>query len=134
MATGIEDILVGVSGGTPGADSADYILFDSTVALGAGLMQVKGIDRGQFMVNNTQAGILKSYWSPDKGTTWNLNSWTAVSANAGVVTGAGVAVTPFDFSVSGFPDWKLVWTNGGVAQNPWQPSLTLSRGQKAAST
>ena len=133
MGTGIEDIAVGVSGGTPGANSNDYILFDSTVALGAGLMQVKGIDRAQFMVNNAQSGILKSYWSPDKGTTWNLNSWTAVAANSGVVTGAGIALTPYDFSLSGFVDWKLVWTNGGSAQSPWAPTLTLSRGQKQAS-
>jgi hypothetical protein len=57
-----------------------------------------------------------------------------VAANSGVVTGAGVALTPYDFALSGFPDWKLVWTNGGVAQNPWAPTLTLSRGQKQAST
>jgi len=129
----IEDIQVSVSGGTPGNDSNEYTLFDSTVSLGAGLLAVKGIDRGQFSVNNTQAGILKSYSSPDKGTTWNLNSWTAVAANSGVVTGAGVALTPYDFAISGFIDWKLTWVNGGTAQSPWQPTLTLSRGQKQAS-
>lgn len=124
----IEDIQVGVSGGTPGADSADYILFSSVVAFGGGLMQVKGIDRAQFMVNNTQSGSLKSYSSPDKGVTWNLNGTTTVAANAAITAG------PYDFSLSGFVDWKLVWTNGGSAQTPWQPTLTLSRGQKQAST
>lgn len=123
----IEDIQVGVSGGTPGSDSNEYTLFDSTVSLGAGLLAVKGIDRGQFSVNNTQSGSLKSYWSPDKGTTWNLNSTTSVAANAGITAG------PYDFAISGFIDWKLTWVNGGTAQSPWQPTLTLSRGQKASS-
>jgi hypothetical protein len=123
----IEDIHVGVSGGTPGADSNEYTLFDSTVAFGGGLLPVKGINRAQFTVNNTQAGSLKSYFSPDKGVTWNLNSTTAVSANAGI-TG-----DPYDFAISGAIDWKLTWVNGGVAQTPWQPGLTLSRGQKALS-
>ena len=124
----IEDIQAGVSGGTPGNDSNEYTLFDSTVALGAGLLAVKGINRGQLSVNNTQSGSLKSYWSPDKGTTWNLNSTTSVAANAGITAG------PYDFAISGFIDWKLTWVNGGTAQSPWQPTLTLSRGQKQAST
>lgn len=129
----IEDIQVKCSGGTPAGDSADYILFDSTVCFGGGLLPVKGIDRAQFTVNNTQSGILKSYSSPDKGTTWNLNSWVAVAANSGVVTAAGTALPPYDFAIAGFVDWKLVWTNGGTIQNHWQPTLTLSRGQKALS-
>lgn len=124
-----EDIEVGVSGGTPGNDSNEYVLFDSTKHLsGAGPLPALGIDRGQFSVNNTQSGSLKSYWSPDKGTTWNLNSTTSVAANAGITGG------PYDFAISGFIDWKLTWVNGGTAQSPWQPTLTLSRGQKASST
>lgn len=128
MATGIEDIRVTIVAATPGNDSNDYVMVDTTVVFnGGGQMQQKGIDRAQFMVNNTQAGTLKSYWSPDKGTSWNLNSSTSVAANAAITAG------PYDFSLSGFPDWKLVWTNGGVAQSPWQPTLTFSRGQKALS-
>jgi hypothetical protein len=120
----IEDIQVGVSGGTPGSDSNDYILFSSVVCFGGGLLPVKGIDRAQFTVNNTQSGTLKSYSSPDKGVTWNLNSTTTVAANAAITTG------PYDFGISGLVDWKLVWTNGGTVQSPWQPTLTLTRGQK----
>ncbi|HXU23058.1 MAG TPA: hypothetical protein VN697_03400 [Tepidiformaceae bacterium] len=121
-----------MSGGTPAADSNEYVLFDSTIALGAGLMQVKGIDRGQFMVDNPAAGTLKSYWSPDKGTTWNLNSTTSVAARGGGAT-SGILASPFDYSLSGFADWKLAWLNSGTAQTGWQPTLTLSRGQKALS-
>lgn len=123
----IEDIQVAVSGGTPGNDSNEYVLFNSVTCFGGGLLPAKGIDRGQFSVNNTQSGSLKSYWSPDKGVTWNLNSTTSVAANAGITGG------PYDFAISGFIDWKLTWVNGGTAQSPWQPTLTLSRGQKQAS-
>ena len=129
----IEDIQVGVSGGTPGNDSSEYVLFDSTKHLsGAGPLPSLGIDRAQFSVDNHAAGTLNSYWSPDHGTTWNLNSQAAVAANGGGAT-SGILASQFDFSLTGFPDWKLTWTNGGVAQSPWQPTLTLSRGQKQAS-
>lgn len=123
----IEDIQVGVTGGTPGANSNDYVLFDSTAMTPPLDLVSQGIDRAQFMVNNTQSGSLKSYSSPDKGVTWNLNSTTTVAANAAITGG------PYDFAISGFVDWKLVWTNGGTVQSPWQPTLTLSRGQKALS-
>lgn len=123
----IEDVQVKITAATPGNDSNEYTLFDSTVVFGGGLLPERGINRGQFAVNNTQAGSLKSYASPDKGVTWNLNSTTPVAANGGITTG------PYDFAISGFVDWKLTWVNGGVAQNPWQPTLTLSRGQKALS-
>jgi hypothetical protein len=123
----IEDIQVGVTGGTPGADSNEYTLFDSTVAFLKSTLPPMGINRAQFTVNNTQSGSLKSYFSPDKGTTWNLNSTTTVAANAGITAG------PYDFALSGAIDWKLTWLNGGSAQTPWQPALTLSRGQKQAS-
>lgn len=123
----IEDVQVKITAATPGNDSNEYTLFDSTVVFGGGLLPERGINRGQFAVNNTQAGSLKSYWSPDNGTTWNLNSTTSVAANAGITAG------PYDFVISGFVDWKLTWVNGGVAQSPWQPTLTLSRGQKQAS-
>lgn len=128
----IEDIQVGVSGGVPGADSNEYVLFDSTKAFGGGLLAVKGINRGQFNPDNPAAGSLKSYSSPDKGVTWYLNSVMVVPANSGVVT-SGIAPAPYDFAISGFVDWKLAWLNGGTAQTGWQPTLTLSSGQKASS-
>jgi hypothetical protein len=123
----IEDIRVGVSGGTPGANSNDYVLFDSTIHLsGVGDLSTWGIDRAQFSVNNSGAGSLKSYWSPDHGTTWNLNNTTAVTAGGGITAGA------YDYEINGFGDWKLVWTNGGAAQTTWGPVLNLTRGQKAS--
>jgi hypothetical protein len=133
MSSTIEDIQVKITTAVPAADSNEYVLFDSTVAFGGGLLPVHGINRGQFMVDNPAAGSLKSYWSPDKGTTWNLNSTTAVAARGGGVT-SGILASPFDFAIPGFVDWKLSWLNSGTAQTGWQPTLTLSRGQKQAST
>lgn len=122
----IEDIRVGVSGGTPGADSNDYVLFDSTACTPPIRLVTFGIDRAQLGLNNAQAGTLKSYFSADGGTTWNLSTSTSVSANAGLTAG------PYDYELNGFGDWKLVWTNGGSAQTTWITVLTLSRGQRAS--
>lgn len=129
----IEDIQVGVSGGVPGADSNEYVLFDSTEHLsGAGPLPNLGIDRAQFTVDNPAAGSLKSYFSPNGGVTWNLNSTTSVAARGGGAT-SGILASPFDFALSGAVSWKLAWLNSGTAQTGWQPTLTLSRGQKAMS-
>jgi hypothetical protein len=127
----IEDIRCGVSGGTPGANSNDYVLFDSTIAFNSAGLATYGIDRAQFTVDNSAAGTLKSYFSPDKGTTWKLNASTSVAANGGGAT-SGILASPFDYEINGFGDWKLVWTNGGSAQTSWLPILSLTRGQKAS--
>lgn len=132
MPTGQEDIQVGVSGGVPAADSNEYVLFNSVTCFGGGLLTVKGIDRAQFTVDNPAAGSLKSYFSPDKGVTWNLNTTTAVAARGGGAT-SGILASPFDFAIAGAVDWKLAWLNSGTAQTGWQPTLTLSRGQKSLS-
>jgi hypothetical protein len=128
----IEDIQVGVSGGVPAADSNEYVLFDSTKHFSAMKLTTNGINRAQFVVDNPAAGSLKSYFSPDGGTTWNLNSTTTVAARGGGAT-SGILASPFDFAISGAIDWKLAWLNSGTAQTGWQPTLTLSRGQKALS-
>lgn len=128
----IEDIRVLIPQTVPGADSNEYVLFDSTASTPPMSLTAQGIDRGQFAVDNPAAGSLKSYFSPDKGVTWNLNSTTAVAARGGGVT-SGILASPFDFAISGAIDWKLAWLNSGTAQTGWQPTLTLSRGQKALS-
>lgn len=114
-----ETITIAVGGGTPGADANDYILFDSTVAFaGAGLLAQSGIKRIIFTVKNGAAGTLKAKESTDKGTNWDQYRSDAVA-----IAGAGAVSGPFDYDVAGFKDFQLVWTNGGVAQNPWRAAL-----------
>lgn len=119
-----EVIKLGVSGGTPGADSNDYKLFDSTTLQHPGTLSQMGVKRIIFGVNNSHSGTLKAYWSIDKGTTWNQYYEAAqVAASAPTMTG------PIDFDIVPYDDWKLVWTNGGSAQTTWRPHLhgTTSR-------
>lgn len=123
-----ETINLAVGGGTPAGNSNDYILFDSTTAF-TGTLAAHDISRITFGVNNSQAGTRKAYWSADKGTTWNLYDSTAVTAaSAGAMSG------PFDYLVDTYPDFRLIWTNGGVAQATWIPTLTAIRSARASGT
>lgn len=123
-----ENIRVAVSGGTPGADSNDYILFDSTVCFSSGL-DAHDISRIEFSVNNSQAGTRKAYFSQDRGVTWNLYDSTAVVASS-----SGAMAGPFDYLVDPYKDFKLVWTNGGSAQATWIPSIVMIRNYHGAAT
>jgi hypothetical protein len=133
----METIDVAVSGGTPGADSSDYTLFDSTVCFGAPAysgsksttLKAHGITRIEFTVKNSQAGTLTAYFSKNSGTTWTAyDVQTVAAAAANTVNG------PYDYLSDPYPDIKLVWTNGGVAQATWIPVLSLIRGYHGAAT
>lgn len=134
---GSEVIRVGVSGGTPAGDSNTYVLFDSTVTFGVGIagdsrnatLTAHDISRIQFTLTNSQAGTLLGYWSQNKGTTWTVYDSRAVAIPA-----ANAISGPYDYLVDSFPDFKLAWTNGGVAQATWLPSLLLIRGDRASGT
>jgi hypothetical protein len=93
--------------------------------------EVLGAGAGQGLAARTAIGA-GSNAAIEGGDTYantgDVNKSLEAAKNAAITAG------PYDFSVSGFADWKLSWLNGGVAQNPWQPTLTLTRGQKASST
>lgn len=121
-----ENIQFAVSGGTPGADANTYTLFDSTVCFGAPnqsnskstTLAAHDISRIEFSVKNSQAGTLNAQFSQDKGTTWTTYDTRAVA-----IAGANTISGPFDYLVDPFPDWRLQWVNGGVAQGTWLPAL-----------
>ncbi len=122
-----EVVQLGVGGGTPGADSNDYVLFNSVTAFGGGLLHPKGASRLTFYVENSAAGTLKFYASVDKGTNWDqVGGNTAVAASA-----SGDVSGPYDFPIDPYPDVKLVWTNGGSAQTTWRPAMSLIVGDRA---
>jgi len=123
---GNETIKFTVSGGTPGADSNDYILFDSTVCFSNGLRN-HDISRIIFGVQNDQAGTLKAYWSANRGTTWNLYSSTSVAIPA-----AGASSGPYGVLADPYDDVKLVWTNGGSAQTTWITTGSMVRNDRAS--
>jgi hypothetical protein len=124
-----------VQGGTPGADSNTYTLFDSTTAFqgtpsfsaGKGMIPTKEIARFIFNLNNSQTGTLKAFWSNDGGTTWNQYYSASVAAAVSPVMNG-----PIDFPVDGYRDWRLQWTNGGSAQGTWIAALSSTRNRSLA--
>lgn len=121
-----ETIRCAPQGGTPGANSNDYVLFDSTVALTGGL-DSHCISRLEFSLNNSASGTRKAYFSQDSGTTWTLYDSTAVSAYS-----SPAAAGPFDYLLDPYKDFKLVWTNGGSAQTTWIVNIVLVRSDRSA--
>lgn len=131
----IEDVRIGVSIAAPGADSNDYILFDSVVAFGFGLMATKNIDRIGVGWNNSQGCTLKlNILRAGTGGTTGVAAVYDTNQSVSVGAGAGLTGSTYDFVVFGLGDVRMVATNGGVAQANWPPIVTLCRGQKASST
>lgn len=114
----------------PGADSNTYPLFNSVTAFGGGLLRVRagGANRLQFGVENSEAGTLKGYMSPDKGT-----NWYQVEGDVAVAAAAATDISgPYDWLIDTYPDFKLDWVNGGAAQTTWKPILSLVAGDRAS--
>lgn len=124
----IETLNVAVSGGTPAGDSNDYILFDSTVAFTGGIPS-HNLTRLIFTLQNDQAGTLKAKWSANRGTTWNQYDSQSVGIPA-----ASTSSGPFDYDITPFVDFQLVWTNGGVAQTIWRTAMVLTRNLRTPAT
>lgn len=125
-------------GGTvPGADSNTYVLWASCVpgttqtdrviqnanrdgACGARMFAEYGLHKFTITLKNSQAGTLNTYYSPDRGTTW-----LQLTTDAVAIPGAGTA-SRFEWIVEAYPDWKVEWVNGGVAQATWSPAMVLT--------
>jgi len=127
-----ETINVAVSGGTPGADSNTYVLFDSTVTFAAPnqsngkstTLSAHDVSRIELSLVNDQAGTLKTYRSVDKGANWDqvYGSITVAANSTTDING------PYDFLVDSFGDFRISWVNGGSAQGTWRPQIMLIRG------
>jgi hypothetical protein len=113
-------------GATPGADASTYTIFSSVTAFpGANMCAGLGLKRLFVTIDNPQAGTLKLYRSSDgpNGIARGTN-WVQVDEQA-VVASSSSAVTEYDALILGFPDFKLDWTNGGVAQTGWTITISL---------
>lgn len=93
-------------------------LFDSTVAFGAKQIRHLPIKRLSFGAEHDQAGTLLFKISSDGGTNWDTYESRSVSAPAANTTSG-----PFDYLIDTFDDVQLIWTNGGVTQGTWRPTL-----------
>ena len=114
-------------GSVPGADANDYELFSTVTAnLHPNFFPMNRVAKFQIFVKNPQAGVLKEYESEDGGTNWSQVSNTAVAA------AAATAQNAYEFVVEPYRDWKLVWTNGGVAQTGWVVKMAMLEDRGAA--
>lgn len=127
-------------GTTPGADAFIYLLW-STASPGtadgthidyvaqnanrfggcpAHFFGNSGIRKVVLDLKNSQAGTLNEFYSNDRGVTW-----LQVSTDPVAIPAAGFD-TSREFLVESYADWKLEWTNGGVAQIGWTPQIALT--------
>lgn len=123
-------------GSTPGADSNDYVLVASilpaapTNAMNGNWPECFPANVGArklcLTLDHVQAGTLKFYASQNRGVTWRQIDEVAAPAPA------ANSSTVVEFLIEGLRDFKLEWTNGGVAQNPWEVNLSLSPDRAAA--
>lgn len=100
------------SGGTPGADSNTYVIFDTTVASpnARGFLQLAGIKRVVVDIAHDKALTLNAYWSADGGTNWQQMYTEAFGVPSAATTRTR------DFLVEHYADFKVSFANGGTAQ------------------
>lgn len=118
--SGVEDVIVGVLGGTP-TGSNTITLFNSFTAFKGVPLSVCGLHRLSFASKNDQAYTLRMYeLTIDGATADQIGGDLAVTASAATdVSG------PFDYIIDGFAHVRLDLVNGGVTQGTWRPMLTL---------
>src|SRR4051812_48501773 len=100
-------------GATPGVDSNVYVLFSSVLSeLGGRAMAASCSHKVNLDLLAQNIGTLKWYKSQDRGVTWNQIGSESITpvANTSVQR---------DYIIEALADFKLEWTNGGSAQNPW---------------
>jgi hypothetical protein len=116
------------TGSTPGADTNTYTLFSSVTAFpGASFFAMHKLSRLIVSIKYSHAGTLKGYRSEDRGVTW-----TQVFPDTAVAAPAAGATNVYDLLVEEYADFKLDWTNGNTAQNPWMIDMVLSGGHAPA--
>lgn len=106
------------SGSTPGADANTYVLFSTTSAVGQALFQGACVHRVRCDIAATQSGSFVLSKSRNRGVTWRA---VLTQAAAPSVTASAI----FDQVMEPYYDWKLEWTNGGVAQAYFEADLCV---------
>jgi hypothetical protein len=122
--------IVKYAGATPGADSAIYNLFDSTVyrSQARSVLRFADFMRYVLALKNSGTGTLKAFASMDGGTTWVEFYELAVPAST--VQRMNQITIPLEPHL----DVKVDWVNGGAAQSTWYVGQALDDGQAPVRT
>jgi hypothetical protein len=116
-----------ITADTPGANSNETTLFDSTTAMYVGALPIFNVSRAVFSVKSHYAGTARAYYRTNANTTWEQYQSDAVAAHS---SGDG-NVTTKDYDLCEFNNWKLTWVNGGSSQTTcWKPDLVLLIGDR----
>lgn len=123
---------IAYTGPTPGADSAIYVLFNSTTAaeLQPGPLASIFQDHKRYILvlKNSAAGTLNAYSSQDNGNTWDQYSTQSVALVAGTTSNTIYIPTEPHLNV------KIEWVNGGSAQTTWKVNQGLDAETAVASS
>ncbi len=103
-------------------------LIDTFLALAGTTLSSNDIARIVFAVKNDQAGTLKVLESLD-GTTYRQIFGDIAVAAAAATDLSG----PYDWFVEPYKYIKVTWTNGGVTQGTWEPSMQFESKRMKAS-
>lgn len=108
-------------GGTPGADANTYVFINSVTAGWPGhFAAMTGSHKLVVSLSNSQAGTFKFYLSNDRGT-----NWTQSTGDVAVGIPAAGTTNDYEFLIEHAKDFKLEFTNGGVAQATWAVFMSL---------
>lgn len=121
-------------GATPGNNGNTTILFATTLttadAMNANLSEcwfaLVGGRKFCLLLDHSHGGTLNAYASDDRGANWRQIDTAVIAAPA------AAASTAYEFLVEGLRDFKLEWVNGGTAQSPWMPNMSLSDDRASA--
>lgn len=125
----MDQITLRYTGSTPGADSNDYVLFNSASAGLGAAMGIYGFSRLTLALKNSHTGTLKFYKSNSRTAGSNPEAsavtWSQIAENA-VAAAAATSENVYDYLIEPYADVRLIWTNGGSAQTTWVVNMSLS--------
>ena len=107
------------SGSTPGADSTEYTLYDSTTESVTWLAYTESA-RYRLALKHSHLGTIKAYAQAGRSGTWVQFYQKAVRTPA-----ASVRMHTTSIPIATHADIKVTWVNGGSAQTTWYVGQAL---------
>ena len=112
--------------GTPLPTGSNVEILFCTVCAGWGknALQMHGLEKLVLSLSCSQNGAVTAYKSSDHGVNWRQIQTANVTAASDFLA---------DWVVTEYPDFRLTWTNGGVDQTYFDPSIALTTNRAVSS-